>query len=69
MGNTGNTGDMGNTDVEIDEKRTWFQNQSTNELESDSKWNRYSDEKGDLGLKRSKIKEEAFLQKQLMEIK
>ena len=45
MGDASNTGNMGNTSVDTDEKGTWFWNQSANELESDLECDRYSDSK------------------------
>lgn len=54
-------GDTGNTDVDTDEKGTWFWNQSANESESDLVCNGYFDKERDLGSKGSKTKKEAPL--------
>ena len=67
--NTDDISDTSNTDIDTDEKGTWFWNQNINKLESNSECNGYSDEEKDLGPKRSKTEEEIPPQKQLKEIK
>lgn len=47
--NTKDTGNTSNAGADTDTKRTWFWNQSANELESDSECNGYSDSEGDSG--------------------
>lgn len=63
----------GNTGANINKKRTWFWNQIANQLESNSKYNRYSDLEGDLGSeaeeKEFKTEKKAFLQNWPREIK
>lgn len=68
LNTTNDTGNTGNTDVDMDEKGTWFWNQNANELESDSECNGYSDKERDLRPKRSRIEEKAFPQKRPKEI-
>lgn len=61
-------GNTGNTDVDMDEKGTWFWNRRANVLESDLECNGYSNKERDLGSKGSRIEEEALSQKQPREI-
>ena len=53
---------MGSTDKDTSEKKTWFWNRNINELESDLEWDKYFNEKEDLGLERSRTEKITLLQ-------